>query len=173
MKLIAMLVVLALVVFFVGGLVLPPDYEVRRELVIDAAPEAIHAVVADLHTWASWSPYHAEDPGMWVRYSGPDAGPGHKQDWQSEFVPDGSIEILESDPATGVTYRLWLADTDRTVESRIAFEPVESGTRVVWSLSGDAGASLIGRWHALFTEGSVGPAYEAGLSRLARLAGLE
>jgi len=165
-KLLIKLLVLVLVVFFGVGLLLPTEYGVTREIVIDAPPEQIHDHLDDFRSWLAWSPFHAEDPDMELTYTGPESGVGHKQDWESETIGDGSIEILESDPTSGLTYRLWFGDTDQTARSRIAFEPVEDGTKVVWSMSGDAAGSILGRWFGLMMDSLVGPSYEEGLASL-------
>jgi hypothetical protein len=49
--------------------------------------------------------------------------------------------------------------------AKFTFEPVEGGTKVTWSTSGES-EYPVGRYFGLFLDGLIGPDFEAGLNNL-------
>ena len=95
-----------LVVFFVGGMLLPRDFKVARSIVIAAPPEKIHPHIDSLAKWPAWSPFDTEDPTIVWEKSDQTAGVGAKRSWKSKKMGDGSQWITASDPKTGVEMKL-------------------------------------------------------------------
>lgn len=149
------------------GMLLPRMVSVERELVIDAAPEAVFPHVSSLQAFSEWSPWGGIDPDMEVVYSGPEAGVGNVMEWTSEHpnVGNGRQEIMEVVDNELVRTALDFGDMG-TAEAWWRLVPEGDGTRVVWGLDADMGGGPIGRWIGLMMDGMVGGDYETGLAQL-------
>lgn len=135
MKLVMMLVklvaVLAIVVVGVGFF-LPADWECSTTVVVDAKPAEIQPLVADLRRWDSWSAWNSEaDPTLTYSYSGAPAGQGQVQDWTSEDMGNGHMEITAAS-AEGMEYFLTFEGMDDTIHGKIWYETEGEGTTVHW-----------------------------------------
>ena len=168
----ASLVILVLLIIAAVALYLmPTQYKVERSMVIEAKPEAIHAIVDDFRTWEQWSAWNTElDPTIKRTFSGPEKGVGSKMSWQGDKVGIGYIAWTASDPTQGVRYDLDFNDGEMKSTGAIAYEPLGTGTRVTWSNEGDVKDSIVGRALRPFFDKMMGPDFEKGLSRLKTLA---
>lgn len=151
-----------------GGLLMPREYAVERSLVVEAEPEAVYALVADLEANQVWSPWKHKDPSIDVTYGDKKVGPGASYSWTSEDSGIGSLTIAEAIPNQSLTTAL---DFDGTLATgHWSFEPAEGGTKVTWGISGDNGFNPIARWFGLAMDSLVGADFELGLERLAATA---
>ena len=66
MKLVGIGILAATLVVVIVGLILPSQYSVQRELVINTTPERIHQFTSDLETWTQWTPWFKDDPSLGV-----------------------------------------------------------------------------------------------------------
>lgn len=161
-----------LVVFFVGGMLLPREFKVARAIVIAAPPEKIHSYLEDLATWPRWSPFDTEDPGIvWEQNSGPTRGVGAKRSWKSKKMGDGSQWITASDPRTGVAMKLAIAGGSfEPFDIDFALTPETGGTRVVWTDSGRLPSGPHWRWMGKLMVGPMcGRMFAKGLKALQRV----
>lgn len=149
------------------GMFLPRIVAVEREVVIDAAPDAVFVHVNSLQAFAEWSPWGGIDPDMVVNYSGPDVGVGNVMEWSSDHpdVGNGRQEILEVVDNELVRTALDFGDMG-TAEAWWRLVPDGESTRVIWGLNADMGAGPVGRWIGLMMDGMVGSDYETGLAQL-------
>lgn len=150
------------------GFALPRHYRVERGIVINGAPAAVHAQVADLRAWKTWGVWQERDPGMKVTYSEPATGVGAWSAWQSTKEGNGKMTITEVTP-TRVIYVLEFPDFGTRSTGSIELVPEAGATRVVWKDEGDLGMNPMSRWLGLWFEGLIGPDFEKGLSNLKRL----
>lgn len=160
--LLALMAVVAIV-----GMFLPRYVSVERDVIVDAAPEAVFPHVNSLQAFSEWSPWGDIDPEMVVTYSGPEAGVGNVMIWESDHpnVGNGRQEILEVVENESVRTALDFGDMG-TAEAWWRLTPEGDGTRVVWGLTADMGSGPIGRWFGLMMDQWVGADYERGLERL-------
>ncbi|WP_341863124.1 SRPBCC family protein [Gymnodinialimonas sp. 57CJ19] len=160
------LVVLVAVVAIVG-MFLPRYVSVERDVIVDAAPEAVFPHVNSLQSFSEWSPWGDIDPEMVVTYSGPETGVGNVMVWESDHpnVGNGRQEILEVVENESVRTALDFGDMG-TAEAWWRLTPEGDGTRVVWGLTADMGSGPVGRWFGLMMDQWVGADYERGLARL-------
>ena len=168
-------IVLALVVVFVvGGFLLPREVSVARSITIDAPPEEVFPHLNSLKAFNDWSPWTGRDPDMVPEFSGPDEGVGAVMAWESEQrdVGSGKQEITASVPDERVETALDFGDMG-TAEAAFDLVPVDGGTEVTWSFTGDMGSNPVGRWMGLMMDSWVGGDYETGLGNLkARVEGV-
>lgn len=160
--LVALAAVLAIV-----GMFLPRYVSIERDVIVDAAPEAVFPHVNSLQAFSEWSPWGDLDPDMQVTYSGPIEGVGNVMEWTSEHpnVGNGRQEILEVAENESVRTALDFGDMG-TAEAWWRLTPDGEGTRVVWGLTADMGSGPVGRWFGLMMDSWVGADYERGLAQL-------
>lgn len=169
-------VVSLVVVLAALGFVLPDSRHVERSVVINAPPEKIYALVADLNEANRWSPWSKMDPAMTQEISG--SGIGQKQVWKSKKLGDGSQEIVGLNPPTGVDYSLDFGDMGRAMAA-MRLEPTAGGVKATWSLDTRMRDGVpfymqpMSTYMGFFMDQMVGKDYESGLADLKRLAEAE
>jgi hypothetical protein len=112
-------------------------YRIEREARVDARPEAVLALLADLHRWTAWWPRESLDPDVRRSYGGTPNGPGSSYFWSGNAsVGQGRLSILSSSPE-GVVVEM---ETDRphaaAVDLEFRISPDGAGTRVVGTVTG-------------------------------------
>lgn len=166
--------VAALVVVVIAlGFVLPDKQHVERTVVVNASPEKVYALVADLQQAEKWQPWGATDPSMTREITG--QGVGQKQSWKSKKMGDGSQEIIALNPPTHVDYALNFGPMG-VATAGMNLEPVAEGTKVVWSFDTNMRKGVpiymqpVSTYMGFFMDGMLGKDYEAGLQNLKRVA---
>jgi hypothetical protein len=173
------LLVIIFAVFFVAvGAVLvfaatkPDVFEVRRTVVVNAAPDKIFPYINDFKRWMVWSPYENKDPAMQRTYSSTTGGKGATYAWNGDNnVGSGSMEIMDAPQPSRVTIKL---DFTKPFEAHniadFRLEPANGGTQVTWSMSGPT--PFFGKILHVFIDMDkmVGRDFEAGLANLKAVA---
>jgi hypothetical protein len=160
------IVVALLVVLFVGvGFLLPSEYHVDRSVVINADPERIHELVGDLKNWPEWTPWKLIDPTIQTVYGDRTSGVGAYQSWTGESG-SGELTFTAWDPDRGVLYDLSFDEGAYSSVGSITYEEARGGTKVTWTMDGDSGMNIIGRYFGLMIDSFVGPQFQRGLDRL-------
>ncbi len=148
---------------------LPAEFKTARSVEIAAPTDRVFALVADQRQWARWSVWTRRDPQMKQVYLGPQAAVGARWSWRSATEGSGSMEwtAVETGKRIGYTLRI---DGQSPAHGEILFAPMAGGTRVTWTIAGQAGANPFLRWFGLFFDRAVGPDFETGLAQLKQLA---
>ena len=172
-KLLKMLVLLiaALVVAVAGGAYLIPEVTVvQRQVVIQAPPATVFALVGNLKRFKEWSPWAELDPAMTISFEGPDSGLGQKMLWDSADpnVGKGSLTVVEFVENSKVVSELDLGDMGKAPAS-LLLVPVDGGTGVTWGVKITA-TGVIDRWMSLMFDRWIGADYEKGLAKLKAVA---
>lgn len=150
------------------GMLLPRRWHTERSVSIAAPPRAIYPLVASLRTgWPQWSPLGpTRDPAAKVAFTGPDLGDGATESWSGGAQqPPGTLRIVRADPATGIGYRLELAD-GRRIDGALSFTADAAGTRVTWTDDGDLGWNPFRHYAGKLVQESIGKGFEQGLAAL-------
>lgn len=166
LKWIGGIIVALLAILVIGGLMLPADYTVTRSVQIAAPADKVYALLEDPRAWKRWTVWNRRDPSMQITYSGPATGAGAGWAWQSETEGSGSMTFTRAEPGQRLAYELSFPEFDSTSTGDLLLTPVENGTRVTWTLSGNMGANPLMHWFALMMDRMVGPDFEAGLGQL-------
>ena len=163
-----------IVILIALGFVLPDNAHVERSIVVNAPPEKVYALVADLNEADKWQPWAAMDAGITQEITG--SGVGQKQSWKSKKLGDGSQEITSLNPPTHVDYALDFG-AQGVATAAIQIEPADAGaTKVVWSLDANMRKGVpiymqpISTYMGFFMDGMIGKDYETGLANLKRVA---
>ncbi len=162
--LVGLLVLLVAIAFL-----LPSSYSAQRSVTINAPSEKVFPLIANQKEWKRWSVWNQRDPNMELAYSGPDAAAGAKWAWKSKSEGNGGMEWSAVETNKRVGYILTMEGmTPSTGDLFVA--PEGSGSKVTWTMKGDAGMNPMFRWFGLFMDKLVGPDFEAGLKNLKKLA---
>ncbi|HKK45262.1 MAG TPA: SRPBCC family protein [Balneolaceae bacterium] len=160
------IVVLVLVVLFFGiAFFLPSQVHVERSIIIPASSEIVFNQVNDLRSWRNWAPWQQMDPNMEITYEGFLSGEGASYSWESKKVGSGKLTITESRPykyiATDIEF-----DKQGTATNYYRFESIDGGTKVVWAFETELGKNPVSKYMGLFMDPIVGNDFEKGLQNL-------
>src|SRR5262245_64343135 len=172
LAIIAILLVAAIAVVLVWASTQPDDFRTERSTSIKAAPEKIFALINDLQTWQTWSPYETKDPAMKRSFSGPQGGKGAVYEWDgNNNVGKGRMEITDSAPPSKVVIKLdFIKPFEAHNTAEFALAPRGDATTVSWALYGPR--PFIGKVMGLFMnmDKMIGNDFEVGLAKLKALA---
>ena len=143
-------------------------YTVERSTTVDAPPARVYEQVADFHNWRNWSPWEDLDPELRRNYSGNESGTGAVYAWSgNRKAGQGRMEITDARAPSSVDIDVafekpWKARND----SSFRIEPDGSGSRVVWTMTGQK--TLMTKVMGIFKsmDAMIGPDFEKGLARL-------
>jgi uncharacterized protein YndB with AHSA1/START domain len=153
------------VVLLFAGLLLPKDWQVERDIVIQTPPSAVFPYLNSLKKWREWTVWYAREPELATEYSGPDAGVGATSRWKSDDGR-GAMMILESRPERRVDYQLLLDGGEFVMHGSLHLIPVDAATRVVWRAGGVGGDNPVERYMTLMFKFWIGRDFEQSLARL-------
>ncbi len=166
-------IAVSLMLFLLGGLLLPRFVHVERSIEIERPAATVFVLLNGFKSFTSWSPWVARDPDTRYEYSGPEAGIGARMDWSGDprLVGSGWQEITASEPYSMVRSRL---DFDQQGKAEVYFQLTEtdSGVHLTWGFDTDLdeGQGFLGgiltRYFGLFFDTWVGSDYEQGLANL-------
>lgn len=165
LKIILGIAVVLVAIFFVVGQFLPRAYLVKRSVVIQAERDRIHALVGNLNAWREWSPWMEDDPTLKTTIGRKATGVGAHQSWTSKRGP-GELTFTESSSTSGIAYDMSFDKGRFRSQGSVEYTDASPGTRVTWTMTGDDGGSLFGRYFAVMTDSMVGPKFERGLEKL-------
>ncbi|PRC92914.1 Polyketide cyclase / dehydrase and lipid transport [Solimicrobium silvestre] len=162
---ILVLVVLAVVVLVWS---LPNEYNVSRSVVINAPAAKIYPMIAITKEWKNWSVWNQRDPAMLMTYSGPASGVGAEWRWESKSQGNGSMKFLDVVQDQKIVYELSFEGMGKPSSGKLLLTPEGNGTKVTWTMHGNADGNLKMRLFGAVMDKMVGPDFEAGLANLKR-----
>ena len=138
LNLILLVLVVAMVVFLVYIALKSADFRITRSRSIQGSPEAIFALINDLHGFNRWNPFAQNDPLLKLDYGGPQAGIGANYAWRSTGKSgQGRMQIIESSAPSLVKMRLeFVKPFAATNTAEFALVPTATATTVTWSMTG-------------------------------------
>lgn len=160
----------------------PDEFRVSRNLHIQAPPDEIYPLIADLHAWARWSPYEKKDPDMIRRIGGAPEGIGATYEWEGDkTVGAGRMEIVDVvEPSEGGPAKIAIKlDMRKPFEGHnlveFAIVPIRlpngaNGSSVTWAMR--CKASFASKVMSLLfdMDKMVGGDFAAGLASLKSIA---
>jgi len=167
LKIMALIVVLALVGVLAFAATRPDTFRVTRSTTIKAPPEKIFPFLGDFRRWTAWSPWETKDPNLKRSYGGAPVGKGATYAWEGDRnVGQGRMEITDAAPGK-VAINLDFVKPFEAHNS-VLFTLAGRGeiTEVTWDMQGPANflSKLIGVF--LDMDRMVGRDFEAGLANL-------
>jgi hypothetical protein len=162
-----------LVAIFLGvGFVLPPEWEVSRDVTIQADTRQVHWVLRRLETWKVWCPWGVMVDGAVQMQTGPESeGTGAQLTWSGPDVGSGSLTLTSEDRDSGLAFDLRLGRGRQPVHGEFRYEVRGPGTtHVTLTLRADAGYDLLGRYVGWARSRSIGRDVSEALTRLKKRA---
>ena len=168
-KFLGVIVVLVLALVAVGYFA-PKDYEVRKQVTINASPQQIHAYVGDLEKWAQWTPWMESDPNMEIKSGSRTTGVGATQSWSGKDG-DGELTFTMSDPEQGIAYDMaFIMEGNRVpASSQMMYEKKGAATEVTWVMTGSwkgAAPPIMDGLMSLMAPMMIGGDFDKGLTKL-------
>lgn len=160
----------------------PDELRVSRSLPIQAPPDKIYPLIADLKAWTQWSPYDKKDPNMLRKISGAPSGPGAIYEWDGDkTVGSGRMEILDVvEPSEGGPAKIAIKlDIIEPFEGHnlveFAMVPVRmangaEGSNVTWTMRGPYAFPAKVMSLFLDMDHMIGADFAAGLANLKSVA---
>jgi len=149
----------------------PDAFRVERSIRIEAPPERVYGLIADLKQMKAWNPFERKDPALVGEFGTTTSGVGASYGWAGEKVGAGRMTITEAVPASRVTMRLdFIKPFAATNTAEYTLTPDGSGTRVTWAMHGPA--PFVSKLMQVFVsmDKMIGGDFEAGLANLKTLA---
>lgn len=146
------------------------EFVVKREILIQAQPEAIFPYLDSSQKADEWMPWKDEDPTAVMEYSGPEKGVGSISNWSSSGrMGVGSAEVVEVQPNLSVKVKItYTKPMQMSQISDFILTKMDQGTQMTWTVSGKK--SFFARLMCLLTfmdaEKYVGSMFEKGLNKL-------
>lgn len=146
----------------------PDDFAYERTMRMQASPERIFPLIADLKAMNTWNPFVEPDPQIRLTYSNPSSGPGAKNEWTgNRHVGAGRISIVDAQAPKKVAMRLEMWKPMKA-DNAVVFtlRPNGSGTDVSWRMTGRQ--PLMAKVMTMFIdcEKMVGGQFDKGLAKL-------
>lgn len=162
---------LALAILLVVIITRPDNFKITRSAVISAPPQAVFVWVNDYHQWAAWSPWTKLDPQAKNTFAGPESGVGASLAWSGNSdIGEGKQTITESTPRERVRMKLeFVRPFPGTSDVEFTFQPEAAGTRVTWTMSGQADFMSKAISLVMDCDKMVGGSFEEGLANLKRV----
>ena len=150
----------------------PKKFETSKSIEINASPEAVFEEVSDFNRWSAWSPWHKYDPKMVNTYSGEPGTVGHKNEWTSTEMGNGSQEIVEIEDGKRVKTALKFTDfKDAVSYATYIVEYKGDKTLVTWTMDGSELPFMIrGMMLLMGGQKNIDKDYEEGLAALKKIA---
>ncbi len=163
-------IVLVAVAGVLGAAATRPDsFRVARSTTVQAPPERLHGLIADLRQFKTWNPFD-RDPASQGSYRGPAAGVGAAYDFAGGSAGDGSLRIVDATPSR-VTMELHMRKPLETRNNvQFTLQPRDGGTEVTWAMDGPM--PFVSKVMTLFVDMDrmLGGQFESGLADLKRAA---
>ena len=168
LKIIAIVIVVAVVAVLGFAATRPDSFRVQREIDIKAPPDKVFALIDDFHHWTMWSPWEKLDPTMKRAYGGPASGKGANYAWEgSSKVGAGRMEIVDATSPNRVQIQLdFLKPFEAHNTAEFTLKPMGDVTHVTWAMYGPS--PFISKVMGLFfsMDAVVGKDFETGLANL-------
>jgi hypothetical protein len=131
MKKLAVVVILLVI----GGLILPTNYIVTRELPIPASVSEIHPYIANLDSWGEWTTWKIDDSagGQNPAQMQSGLGSGH---YFTSGAQSGWFVITDDSTSDGFKYDV-ISKGKKTANGEISYLESGNGTVVIWRVAGD------------------------------------
>ena len=133
MQIIKVIIVLAVIVA-IGGIFIPKDYSVSKELVINAPLNTVHQQVEEMDGWYRWTVWKEDTPPAGENPAQMESGIGSGA-YFSGNAGSGWFIITSSSAIDGFEYTI-ISDSGDKAKAIITFSDVGGSTKVTWTISG-------------------------------------
>lgn len=171
LKIIGILLLVVIAAVLILGLILPKDYNVKRDIVINAPEQTVYKGISTFAMFDQWNPWNKLDSTQKVELTGTDGTVGAKRSWKgNDKVGEGAMTITNLVPNQSVNYQLdFIKPFKSTSQVTMSMEKAEGGYKVTWAMAGKMPypfnvMSLFGNM-----DKQIGSDFESGLKTLKEL----
>jgi Polyketide cyclase / dehydrase and lipid transport len=157
-------------IFMVIAALKPTEYLIKRDIVINAKPEAIFPYLVSSKNADQWMPWKESDPQVQISYSGPEEGLGSTSSWDSPGqMGTGKAEVVgviaNQSVKTKITYS---KPMEMTQDSEFILTTQGEATQMTWTVTGSQPffARLMCTLMFMDMDKYVGGMFERGLNKL-------
>ncbi len=172
LKMILIVIVVLIAALLAYAATRPKNFRVVRTASIAAPPEKIFPLIADFHSWGSWSPWEKKDPALKRTFSGAASGKGAVYAWEgNKDVGSGRMEITEASSPSVIRIQLdFIKPFEGHNLTDFTLQPAGGATTVTWDMHGPM--AFIARVFGIFVnmDKMIGNDFEAGLANLKAIA---
>ncbi len=168
LRILAIIILILVVVYFVVPLFLADNVIVNEEIDMKAKPATVFRQVNNLQNWLAWSPFE-QDPTIVNKFSGPEQGVGANRVWKGDDAGDGSLTILESRPYKYIRNELIFGPGEGGGTGSWNFQETDEGTEVSWTIHIQDLSYPNYRWFGILAEMMLKPMLTQGLKDLKKL----
>lgn len=168
LKIIGLVVLAAIVILLVYVSTRPDQFRIARRQTINAPPDAIFPLIADLRRFNEWNPFAKADPAIKLEYGTTSAGAGGSYTWDSTGqAGKGRMQITESEAPRRVAMSLQF-DKPMKADNHVVFtlQPQGAATEVTWEMTGTYGFLHKTMGVVFNFDKMVGSEFEKGLAAL-------
>lgn len=166
----ALYIILGLIaVVFIAALIMPKDYAVEREVVIQKPNAIVFDYLKSLKNQNKWSVWAKRDPNMKASFEGTDGTVGFISKWQgNDDVGSGEQEIVNIEEGKRVNTQLrFLEPMESTSDAYLITEPVDSSsTKVRWGFAGKMPIPMNVMMPFMGMDNMLGKDFQDGLNNL-------
>lgn len=155
-----------ILIFFVGGLLLPKTYSVNRTTVINAPDSVVYKNIADFNEFLKWNPWSKMEPTAKTTISGPVGQPEHLYQWEGKETGSGQMKVTGVEANKMIDMELkFIKPFESIANTRFDLTKEGTGTKVTWTMSGESKGTM-DKWMGLCMDGMIGKDFESGLKFL-------
>ncbi len=163
-------VILIIVLVLVAAVLIVPLFspataEVSAETTIALEPDEIFPTVASFNNRFEWDPWYTQDSTADVRLEPAPGYVGSTYSWEGEKIGTGRMEVISVKENQYIESSLWFGEVESPSLVEWHFEPVDGGTKVLWSFSQET-TYPIGRLGMIFGKIFLNQSFELGLANL-------
>lgn len=149
-----------------AAFLLPREWRVERQVVINAAPARVYPLLFDLKRWQDWAVWNRTmDPQLRNAYEGPQDGVGAKWLWLGPKMGRGRLVIVAADPQRGIELEQAIESDQVNAHASLTFTPEGDATRITWVDEGTL-PPLAGGFFRNTMQEQLGAHLEASLTKL-------
>lgn len=116
----------------------PAEYLIKRDITINAKPEAIYPYLVNMKNADKWMPWREIDPQVQSTYTGPEEGVGATSNWNSQGqMGTGKAEIISATQNQSVQTKItYTKPMEMNQDSEFVLIPDGEDTKMTWSVTG-------------------------------------
>ncbi|MCK5134477.1 MAG: SRPBCC family protein [Bacteroidales bacterium] len=165
LKIVLTIIGILVAAMLIVPLITPATAEVSAEIEIALKPSQVFPAVASFMNREAWDPWVANDSTTKVTIQSEPGYVGSTYTWEGDKLGAGKMEVISVVENEHIESFLWFGDVDSPSLVEWTFEPVDGGTRVVWSFAQET-TYPIGRLGMIFGKVFLEQSFETGLASL-------
>ena len=166
LKIILMVIAGLIVLFFIGALFFPSEYQVEETITINATDSLVWTQISDFKNRHNWDPWGDIDPEATSTVSNPSSGVGALYSWKGEKIGSGNLTFLQVEKNQMIKSKLvFLTPYKGEADVTWTLQPDGETAEVTWAVQGDL-AYPVERYMASMIDEQLHASFAQGLNNL-------